>query len=811
MVLIPIPQSISLFFLYFFSLPLLTNAAAFSSNHIVFPPGPYEPVWRSFSSAIHFIGVSILAFCLARRTDKLSFRGFTSLPLTRWLIVLIFADSWLFIFSAGLLISGNGLSLNSAACSAGIYLCILLYATTKLLIYWFLVEKVHLVHPHSSHTRLKSPAYRLCMFFTIGYLVIIFLLLTGRISFIRDGTQPTHYNDHATDGVCVIGLGPRASLSLLVYDLLLNVFFTCMFLYPVYRAPNLSPRLKIVAKRTLIAALVALLTSAINVCVLTILHGKELGAVCLASCGLDTIVNALAIYAVTSPVGLAREEEETIKSELAQNMQLSTTATATSNLSPPSLPTDTKTITREGVETANSSSPSPSPTGFVARLLSLVTRSTSPLGLPPPAIATEKKKKRGRGHHDYNKHGKRVVVVDMGATTTPSMKGILEKSGSSRGSGSGSGSGGERSTASRSVHFSQEVLSRMSLSTAACGGGGGGGCHSSDVQHRKAVMVPESAAPIVESLVEEDGRRRARMTMTMPVMVRGYMDADADVDVHLERGLGLGLERGRREGQIVGGDGGGSCDGSQERLGIVRVSVLGKSDTMDLRRQVNPDEEETSVQVRREGRSSQMSSARTSWLSGHHHQSKKLPFTTDDCSSCCSSSNSPGIGLGLDGLRTFDGSEAACCSEAATKRSSKASASASVSRAHSIISVSTTDRSSWTPNATATRPPSSSTIPTPRQSSTPTPTPTPTATPTPIAIEEDIRGRSQLLTDLTTISGGKRKLRKDEVSSLEVSVVTEMEQKVELRRKTRQGLIEDYRGTQYSLRRGRSYSSSGGL
>ncbi|KAG8750037.1 hypothetical protein FRC14_000872 [Serendipita sp. 396] len=75
-----------------------------------------------------------------------------------------------------------------------------------------------------------------------------------------------------------------------------------MFLYPVYKSPNLSPRLKLIAKRTLIAAFIALLTSVVNICVLTVLHGKELGAICLGSCGLDTTVNALAVFAVTSPI-----------------------------------------------------------------------------------------------------------------------------------------------------------------------------------------------------------------------------------------------------------------------------------------------------------------------------------------------------------------------------------------------------------------------------------------------------------------------------------------------------------------------------
>jgi hypothetical protein len=66
--------------------------------------------------------------------------GITSIPIAKWLAIFIFADSWLFLFSAGLLISGVGLSLNEHACSAGIFLCIFLYALSKLLIYWFLGE-----------------------------------------------------------------------------------------------------------------------------------------------------------------------------------------------------------------------------------------------------------------------------------------------------------------------------------------------------------------------------------------------------------------------------------------------------------------------------------------------------------------------------------------------------------------------------------------------------------------------------------------------------------------------------------------------
>jgi hypothetical protein len=112
------------------------------------------------------------------------------------------------------------------------------------------VEKVYLVHPNTHNSRLKSPAYRLCILFVFGYAVVIVLMISNRIAFIRDGNQtiphPADRISHGTDRACVIGLGALAyvffsteaclsvltnrgwnsSLSLLIYDLILNVFFT---------------------------------------------------------------------------------------------------------------------------------------------------------------------------------------------------------------------------------------------------------------------------------------------------------------------------------------------------------------------------------------------------------------------------------------------------------------------------------------------------------------------------------------------------------------------------------------------------------
>lgn len=89
-----------------------------------------------------------------------------------------------------------------------------------------------------------------------------------------------------------------------------------MFLWPIFHTRFSNPRLKAVARRTLMfvrtyhanagaltpsrrAAVTGLTTSCVNIGLLTLHHGQELGWVCLASCGTDVVVNAVVIYWVT--------------------------------------------------------------------------------------------------------------------------------------------------------------------------------------------------------------------------------------------------------------------------------------------------------------------------------------------------------------------------------------------------------------------------------------------------------------------------------------------------------------------------------
>ncbi|KAF9041093.1 hypothetical protein BDZ89DRAFT_944749 [Hymenopellis radicata] len=234
------------------------------------------------SSLIHFLGVSLLSHCLSRRIalERLvSYRAIFQIPWPRLCLILVFLDSWLFLFSSGILIFGVGLELQESVCSAAIHLCIAFYSTSKLLIYAFLIERVYIVwSPVSCVARFKSPIYVVSFITVCLYSVVIFLMLFGEC--VRT----------EGDMACMIGLKAMSSIPLLSYDLYISIFLTAAFLWPLIRTQSLNRRVKRVAKRALVASTVALTTSTVNIAVLTALRGHELGWLCLGSCGADVRV-----------------------------------------------------------------------------------------------------------------------------------------------------------------------------------------------------------------------------------------------------------------------------------------------------------------------------------------------------------------------------------------------------------------------------------------------------------------------------------------------------------------------------------------
>jgi len=242
------------------------------------------------STCAHLLALSVLSCCLSRRIPSLSsWRQWANLTWGRVSVMLVLLDSWLFVFFAGVLVNGVGLSYSHTTCALAIYTCISFYVLSKVLIYGFLVEKVYIVWSGGKQTpRFKTPAYRICSFVLLGYVTVLVLMIMGKNSFIRG------------DGMCMIGLKDFATIPTITYDLFLNVFLTAMFLWPLWRSNSMSPRLRNVATRTLYGACVSLITSATNIAILTAFGGHEYGWACLGSCVTDVALNAIALSWVTA-------------------------------------------------------------------------------------------------------------------------------------------------------------------------------------------------------------------------------------------------------------------------------------------------------------------------------------------------------------------------------------------------------------------------------------------------------------------------------------------------------------------------------
>ncbi|KAF8309473.1 hypothetical protein DL93DRAFT_2170308 [Clavulina sp. PMI_390] len=283
------------------------------SSNMIFPSAGKQ----ALSAVIHFLGTAVLSVCLARRVafeDLNTLRGWKNLTVARLSLILVFAFSLAFMMSTGILIHGVGLEDTITSCSLAIWSCILLYTTTKLLIYIFLSERVWMVWSNLSATkaalqsvqaqnrntlaqpnppatpktpsewrtavskRFRNPVSVVCLISLVGYGVVIFLLLASRIAEFR--TQ---------DGSCVIGLGRVGSIPLLTYDAYITVLLTALFVWPLRFKKGMSDGLRRLTTRTLIASFAALSTSTVNITVLTVLHGKELGWVMLNALVLDFV------------------------------------------------------------------------------------------------------------------------------------------------------------------------------------------------------------------------------------------------------------------------------------------------------------------------------------------------------------------------------------------------------------------------------------------------------------------------------------------------------------------------------------------
>ncbi|KAK4038921.1 hypothetical protein C8A01DRAFT_17010, partial [Parachaetomium inaequale] len=244
------------------------------------------------SVALSVLSVSALSAFTTQR--YLAIKTWKQLPFVQWLVFAIYTDSFMFVFATAILQFGFGVGYSGSVCESAILLCLVCYVTTKL-IYLFLVEKAYIIRSSNKKPRLKSKLYIFNSFGMIGayYVVVVpnFVLRFARVE----------------NGECIIGMQRPAMIPLIVFDLLVNIYLTIIFLKPLSslysyknfdRAPG-SRKLKTMAVRTFIGSICTLASSVVNLSVLVGLNGEP-GWVCLMCCNSDILFSAAVIHWVTS-------------------------------------------------------------------------------------------------------------------------------------------------------------------------------------------------------------------------------------------------------------------------------------------------------------------------------------------------------------------------------------------------------------------------------------------------------------------------------------------------------------------------------
>ncbi|RDW73015.1 hypothetical protein BP6252_06922 [Coleophoma cylindrospora] len=251
-------------------------------------PAPVPRVGLVVTSALSIISMSVLAICLSRRLNSL--KNWRCMTVTHWLLLAIYIDSMLFVSITAILSHGFGLNTSIQTCSAAILLCLVCYMSTKL-IYYFLVEKANIVNDVNKK-RFQSKLYLFnCFGMLVPYCIVVVLNFVYRIATINES------------GTCIIGMEKKAMMPLIIFDVVVNIYLTSLFIIPLRRQMTYSSTsenaLRTVTFRTFIGSLTTLTSSVINLTILMVLHGEP-AWICLMCCNFDILFSVLVLHWVTT-------------------------------------------------------------------------------------------------------------------------------------------------------------------------------------------------------------------------------------------------------------------------------------------------------------------------------------------------------------------------------------------------------------------------------------------------------------------------------------------------------------------------------
>ncbi|THV91354.1 hypothetical protein D6D26_09073 [Aureobasidium pullulans] len=271
-------------------------------------------VGRVVTITLMMLTTIVLAFCITRRTTSIN--NWRRMQVPQWLVLAIYTDSLLFIITTAILTKSYNINEDVRICDGAILLCkstfisssikeasaneksgILCYMSTKVLLYYFLVEKVFIIR-NPWESRLKDKLYLFNVFGVIlPYVVLVILSFVYRIAYI------------GKDGKCVIGINKDILFPLTSFEIVLNIYLTFLFLAPLKKlyggesTQNSQSESKIALKtmdmRTFIGSCCTLISTAVNLGVLAGLEGEK-GWICLMLCNLDILFAVSVLHWATS-------------------------------------------------------------------------------------------------------------------------------------------------------------------------------------------------------------------------------------------------------------------------------------------------------------------------------------------------------------------------------------------------------------------------------------------------------------------------------------------------------------------------------
>ncbi|CAM9686649.1 unnamed protein product, partial [Heterosigma akashiwo] len=179
---------------------------------------------------------------------------------------------------------------SKAMCTTSILTCILVYASTKLATYLFLIERVHLV-TGMKIPRPKDKRFILNMALLAPYGVVLILMLISFNGF--HGKSHTYGDDYD----CYIGINKISSVPLVTYDTCFAFFLTVQFLAPLKEAQKKAANssIKDTARRNMIGSTVATTVSFLNILSLAIFPAER-AFYCLTFCVIDTLTASMVVY-----------------------------------------------------------------------------------------------------------------------------------------------------------------------------------------------------------------------------------------------------------------------------------------------------------------------------------------------------------------------------------------------------------------------------------------------------------------------------------------------------------------------------------